>query len=346
MKQVVVLFFLVFLIGVSHASRFVVAGVINNGRDAFIASSKDDPLSPFTDNKVNNIFGFAVGDGLPLSGGNVNTPPFAAMLAAKGYIDYTTKSSFSYTDFDGLAAAFAFLYFGIGEYCEGNGVPGFQENTADTIIQFRNYTQTTFLPLTYYINSSTGTYGVQLTESTGLFTLKCRANANDRVDSGITISAFAVKCDVILNATLFWSTTTNCSDSNRYIGLLAYLASAAADTTDLNSNPDADGQNAFYDQTKSTFFKFVNKVEIVDILQDHNITASLLSVTENFTLPNVIKDIRRVIFSFLSPKSNNGNIYLWDPQIGVDPSIFGNASCMTKSLWIIIAMAIMALRYL
>jgi len=339
MKQVVVLFFLASLLGASNASRFVVTGIINNAKDAFIASSKSDPF--ITSDKLNNIFAFAVGHGLPINGG-INTPPFAAILAAKGYIDYTTKTQFSASDFTGVAAAFAFLYFGIGEYCEVNNVPGFQENTTDYIIQYKNYTQATFLPITNYINGST--YGVTLAESSGLFTLKCRASTDDRMDGGITISAYSVKCDVIINATSFWASSTNCSDSNRYIGLAAYLAAAAADTTDLNSNPDTDGQNAFYDSAKDTFFKFLTKVNVA--LQDHNITASVISVHENFTLPDVIKDVRRVIFSFLSPKSNNGNIFLWDPQIGIDPSILSNASYMSKSIWMIIAMAIMALLYL
>jgi len=341
MKQVVVLFFLASLIGISYASRFLIQGLIDDNKDAFIASCKGDPL--ITSNNENNIFAFAVGHGLPINGG-INTPPFAAILAAKGYIDYTTTSQFTYSDFTGLAAALAFLYYGVGEYCEVNNIPGFQENTADYIIQYRNYTQSNFLPLATYINGTT--YGVTLTESTGLFTLACRACTDDRIDGGITISAYSVKCDVTINATQFWAPVTSCNDTNRYPGLVAYIAVAAANTTDLNANPDASGQNAFYDDTADTFFKFLTKVNVVDILQEYNITASILSVQQNFSLPTIIKDIRRVIFSFLSPKSNNGNIYFWDPQVGVNPSVLSNASYMPKSIWMIIAMAIMALLYL
>jgi len=306
MKQVVILFFLASLLGVSYASRFIITGIINDAKDAFIASSKSDPI--FTSNEENNIFAFAVGDSIPVDGG-INTPPFAAILAAKGYIDYTTKTQFSYTDFNGVAAAFAFLYFGIGEYCEVNNVPGYQENSTDYVIQYKNYTQATFAPLTNYINGTT--YGVTLTESSGIFTLKCRACTDDRMDGGITVSAYSVKCDVLINATLFWAPSTLCPVANRYVGLVAYMASAAADTTDLDANPDADGQNAFYDSAQDTFFKFLNKVTVSDILQDYDIVASVISVHESFPLPDAIKDIRRVFFSFLSPKSNNGNIFFF-----------------------------------
>jgi len=341
MKQVVVLFFLASLLGASNASRFLISEVINNAQDAFVASSKSDPF--ITSNNLNNLFAFAVGHSLPIDGG-ISTPPFAAILAAKGYIDYTAKTSFSVSDFNGVAAAFAFLYFGIGEYCEVNNVNGFQETSTDYIIQYKNYTQATFLPIALNVNGSI--YGITLAESTGLFTLKCRASTDDRIDGGITISAYSVKCDVIINATSFWAPSTACLDTNRYIGLVAYLAAAAADTSSLNT-PDTTGQNAFYDSTKDTFFKFLNKVDVTDLLQEYDIVASIQSVNQNFsTLPNVIKDVRRVIFSFLSPKSNGGNIYFWDPQIGIDPSILSSASYMSKSIWMIIAMALMALLYL
>jgi len=338
MKLAIALFVLVSLIGV-NSLRVVVANTTPDKTAAYIVSSKSIP--GLTSDTENNIFAFAMGHAIPLVG--LSTPPFAAVLAAQGYVDYTQKTAIDSTIFNGVATAFGFLYFGIGEYCETNMIPGYQENSTDVIIQYKNYTQATFLPLT--VGNNGNTYSAVLQDSTGLFTLACRASTDTtRVDSGLTLGPFDIKCDITVNATNFWSQTTTCSASNRYIGAVAYLGSASTNTSNLQT-PGTDGQSGVFSSTSQSFFKFLTKVNVTDIAAVSAVTADIISITETFpnVLPNAIKDVRRIIFSFLSPKSSGGNIFVWDPNPGVDSNIFGSASSVIVSFWMMAAIIAIAL---
>jgi len=335
MKQAIIT--LCFLVSLISCDRFIYSAITPDKETAFIVSSKN---IPGVSNSDNNIFVYAMGHHIPLA--NINTPPFAAVLAADGYIDYTSQLSFSASDFNGVAAAFAFLYFGIGEYCEGNGIPGYQQNSADTVIQYKNYTQTTFANI---VGSNTGNvYSASLADTSGLFTLNCRASVNTRNDSGLTLGPYDVKCDVIVNATNFWAASTTCSDKNRYLGVIVYLAAASVNTSTLKSPVDSTGQNGFYTSTKNAYFKYMEQVNVDGPNAGiYNVTADIMDVTENFPgLPSSISQIQRIIFSFLSPKSNGGNVYSWDPNLGVADTVLGSSSTIFVSFWLMFASIVIA----
>jgi hypothetical protein len=331
MKQLITLALLL-LVGAVYC-RYPFYGTYGSGDDAYFATFKNIPHLGLP----NNVFAFATGHYIPLA--NINSPPFLAVLAAQGEIDFTSRQSIDSTIFSGVAEAFVFFYEAVGEYCEVNNITGFQENSTDYLIQAKTYDKATFLPITAVFNSSTSVFSTVLTESTGLFTLSCRAADADRVDSGVQVGPYGVKCDVLLNTTNFWATTTNCSNTNRYVGVSAYVATAAVDTTYLKVSTGTDGQYAIQSATKNSYFKYVSNVSVSGVIA--NVTADIRTLNFQGTLPDAVKDVRRVIFSFLRPKSDGGNIYFWDPTLEVSTTVLAAANSISASFSMIFAMTTM-----
>jgi len=304
-----------------------------------ISSLKLDVSDPANVGKPNNAIVFAVGNEFPTVP-PTPCPPFGAITFTRGTTNAPITSSFNSLDVL-LRTQFGIIwvYDALGEYCEQNGQPGYQPielfpNSYDTLIRANTWNQGTYVMVS---GNATDFVWTKLSDTSGTFTLFCRASGKTRLDSGINIGPYSMKCDVIINSTNYWSQNStlvnNCSDSNRHLALLVYAAGVVVNTPD-NSNitsRDTNGQsNIAFDDNKS-FFKWKTTL-YNEWNQTYGVSAFIApaSAAEVANAPSAFKSIKRVIYSFLSSKAD-GNIFTWDPEFAFDQGFVDSSSSVLFS---------------
>jgi hypothetical protein len=190
-----------------------------------------------------------------------------------------------------------------------------------------------------------------MTDTTGVFTFTCRIGTEDRQDGGITVGPYSMKCDVIIDATNYWSTATAaglCPNNKRFVGLLAYVATADATidvSATINNNQDAQGQGYVDFNDGKSFLKWKKTFEDGASGSSYDVNAQQTDVTDNTNLPAGTGAVTKLIFSFLSPKSVT-NVFVWDPELGIDiTKVDSSASPVVASYLLAVMLGLLALVY-
>jgi len=244
------------------------------------------------------------------------------------------------TQFNGAATGMIWAYSNLGEYCETNNVPGYQPGQ-DQLIQEVPWDHANWNRV--YAGLENGVYWATLNESRGIFTFSCRVSGANRLDGGLTVNPYSLKCDVKVDATNFWAASTNCSDDKRYIGLLAWIAAGHYDNTNSVNTPDSSGQAGITFGGSQSFFRWKPTFEDTVHGQSYDVNAQVVTLFDG-TLPNCPSetgDVRVGIFSFLSPKSQT-SVFFWDPEMGVNSDLDSSAP-INQVVYAMIAMMLVFL---
>jgi len=281
-----------------------------------------------------------------------NYPPYLSLTFVKG--ESSPDANDPGKQWDLSVAGLIWTYAALGEYCDVNGQEGYQPNSTDYLISAATWKDTTWRPVTSGQRSTaTGNiYWARLVDTTGTFTYECRLSGDKRVDNGITVQPFSLKCDIVLNMTSFWSNDAgnvkNCNDSNRYPVLLSYLAAASANIQNGRvSNTDKEGQNGVVVNGGDALFKWKHVFEDADTGVEHSVNAQVTDITADFTFPTQVKAVKQIIFSFISPKSSTNN-YNWDPEYGINPDVEDTASAgsVLQAVFSVVIVLVAALSWL
>jgi len=290
---------------------------------AWVGSTKY-PKGQVPSGATQNLLAIVMGHAVP--GTLIPTPPYISVTFAEGKDTVTATGD----QFQGAVTGLIWAYSDLGEYCETNGVPGYQP-FEDTLIHFNTWYEAIWNPM--YAGVNNNNYYATLNDSTGTFTFSCRVSADSRTDSGLTVDPYTLKCDVTVDATNYWAPVTSCPDSSRYIALLAYLVGVKIDDTTNGTLNQADstGQTGITLDSAKSFFKWKTSFEDKISGQSYDVNAQLIN--SNGTMPNSpteATDVKIVIFSFLSPKSQT-NVFFWDPTMGVNGAVVDPATSSTTA---------------
>jgi len=275
--------------------------------------------------------------------------PYTAVAHVKGSYDlntYTTgtKSATSLTaDASGAVVAWAFV--AIGEFCNVDGAPGFQPANGDALINYflapAGAIPTGYRSSGWIDRSPTGinVYHGSVASSLNNFNTSCRVSAADTTYQGFAVSAFDFKCDLTIDYTGLWSTNAtainNCTDDNRYIGVMLDVVGAAFDVdvniADLNTAiANSQTGNKIRFNAGKLEFSWANFIQAgasktTVAAVNHAVLATYITDDTQVTY-GAAATAKQIIFTFDSPKSSGNNVYMWDPQITVLDGVGGSSS--------------------
>jgi hypothetical protein len=287
--------------------------------------------------------------------------PYTAVAYVKGSVDLQTYKTSSGADVTGLTAdasggVVAWAFVAIGEFCNIDGVAGYQETGAagDQIIGYflaplgSNYKSSGWVQ-----SNPTGanSYHASVESSLGNFNTSCRVYAANSVYQGHPISSYDYKCDVRVDYTGLWSTDAvkinGCTDDNRYIGVMLDVVGAAFDVdvavTDLNkaiTNSPA-GNKIQFNSGKLEFswanFIQAGATSASVVGAAHAVVATFLKDdSANITYAGAAT-AKQIIFSFDTPKSSGNNVFMWDPQTTVLDRAPGSSSSVVVMLGLLMS---------
>jgi len=250
---------------------------------------------------------------------------------------YTSRPDQVNVDAAGAVVAWAFT--DLVEFCDLNGVEGYQKGTTDTVINI--------IPGSIALwSSSCGTFTEPQTglpayfgsvQSLGAnFNTTCLVFPSDTGSKklgpiGRSVSRYDFKCGVTLDMTGLWNTTSSCSDGNRKVGLVLSIAAASFDldvtVANLNgANPDSPDGNSVSFGGGKLIYKWDN-FHTSPAAHGQITGARGVVVAEYFGVGNTTYNgaatVNQVIFSFSTPKSSGKDLYYWDPTIEAVPTSSG-----------------------
>jgi hypothetical protein len=264
-------------------------------------------------------------------------------VAAAANVDAETYSNraVDQVTVDAGGAVVAWAFVALGEFCDVDGVEGFQVRNganADYIINYflaplATYTQT--CGVTTEPQTGLPAYYSTITSVLNIFQTTCYVFENNtgtqNLFNGRQISNYDFKCNVRINYAGLWSTNASavngCPDTQRKIGLLLNVAGSAfdfeykqgsalnragANTPDGNSLTFSGGKlrfrwdNYFVSPGTPGGVTGSKRAVVAAYLQAGDATYKGASAVESF------------IFSFAKPKSDPNDEYFWDPTINVN----------------------------
>jgi len=286
-------------------------------------------------------------------GKNLGGYPWTAVGYVRGDYDldyYNGKLDRVNVDASGAVVAWAFI--ALGEFCDNNGREGFQIGSSDYIIKY--FLGSDGAPYNQFcgvgIDNITGEQSYfSSIESTNtifpnlkVFNTTCRIFPRDTANlyNGRYVSRYQFKCDLTIDYTGLWSLdpleVRGCSDDKRKIGILVNILGSKFDadvTVDSNFNRFSgnrpDGESVSFNSGKlkfswdNYFLKVPNRGSTVGTAGrvTYGYWADGNSSSATYQGASVVKT---VIFSFSTPKSENKNIFYWDPAINVNSSPYSS----------------------
>jgi len=302
-------------------------------------------------NAVGDIFAAAMG---------YNIAGFRFPWTAVGYvrgsasvkvdIDSYGNRSLDSVNVDAAGAVVAWAWTALGEFCDKDGVPGYQPGGLDYIYNyyyapFYLYTQTcgaTVDPV-----SGRPSYYASIQNVGGHFNTSCYVFPNDVFRRDRTVSRYHFKCDVNINYATLWDTNATriagCPDTQRKVGILLNVAGAAFDVdvrvSNLNS-PTPNSENRISFGAGALAFAWDNYYYRSDTFGTITGLRAAVRATYLQTGQATYAGATRteaIIFAFDTPKSANKNFYYWDPTTQIA------ASTSTVASLFMIMLALIAL---
>jgi len=253
--------------------------------------------------------------------------PWAAMGYVKGSVDMSAYSSqpSNQVVVDASGAVMFWAWVAVGEYCNVDGVPGYQSGGGDYIIYYYDSTQANAVGGFTETCSKTAnadgsnSYTANVQTTTGNYFLhRCTVVDEAHVQNSVTIDDYSVKCDIAINYTALWATSAllvkGCTDGNRYVGAVLDVAASAFAVTVKNANLASmtsltSGALSF--NWPNTYYRDSTPLGFTGAIG--TVTASYVSSGSNAYAGATLSE--RIIFSFDQPKSTGTGIYTWDPTI-------------------------------
>jgi hypothetical protein len=333
------LFALLSLIALSYSSELESAqsvvtarsiAVAQTASDCYIVSSK---YQTRPQGASGDIFAAAMGTGI---GGF----PYTGLGYISGNVDLDFyNGTLAKVNIDAQAAVTAWAFVALGEFCDNNGVEGYQPGTTDYILNYFYAPTATFtqqcgqtidavsgLPSYYSSIQSNPAPGSVVNN----FNTSCYVFPNDVNRAGRSVGAYTYKCDVRVDYSNLWTlfNPLNCPDDRRKIGLMLNIAGAAYDADiSISNNFNRAGAN-IADAERITFgggrlsFVWDNYVRETSIFSgttgsQSRVTYGYLQNNGTTASYNGATVVEQVIFSFATPKSAGKNLFYWDPSITV-----------------------------
>jgi len=316
-----------------QSGRILIAGStgdnINQDKTCFLISAKYN-VTPTN----------AVGD-LVFAAMGYNIAGFKFPWTAVGYIrgsasvkvDASTDGGKPLTTIsaEAQAAVAAWAWTELVEFCDNNGVEGFQFNpSGDSVI---NRIPAWLGSFTLDCGASPGRYYATIQSlpiggaTNSNFNTTCEVFASPTTKNGKLISNYHMKCDLNLDVSNLWyAFPTACPDTKRKFGIALVVAGAAFDvnvqTSNLNS-VGGTGENQVTFNSGALAFAWDNYYKKpAGFKGTVGVVGGVKAVYFNNT--NVeyagAKAAAVVLFSFDSPKSAGTNYFYWDPTTKVTAS--------------------------
>jgi len=328
---------LFFVASLCASQRYLAAGQV--GSDAtqdsvyYILSANYDtrPASA-----VGDVFAGVMG--YKLGATFLSNYPYTAVAYVKGSVDLQKYKTSSGADVSGLTAdasggVVAWAFVAIGEFCNIDGVAGYQETGAagDQIIGYFLAPLGSPFKSSGWVESNPTSYHASVESLGGNFNTSCRVYATNSVYQGNPISSYDYKCDVKIDYTGLWSTNAvainGCTDANRYIGVMLDIVGASFDVdvsvTDLNKAiSNSPSGNYIQFNSGKLQFAWANFIQAgatsgTVVGAAHAVVATFLKDdSANVTYAGAATS-KQIIFSFDTPKSSGNNVFMWDPQTTV-----------------------------
>jgi hypothetical protein len=266
--------------------------------------------------------------------------PYTAVAYVKGQVDLNTYKTASGANIQGLTAdasggVCAWAFIAIGEFCNKDGVAGYQDTgaTGDQIIGYFTAPLGSDYRSSGWIDTTNGvkSYHASVESSLSNFNTSCRVFAANTAYQGQTKSAYDFKCDVKIDYTNLWSTNAvainGCTDDNRYVGVMLDIVGAAFDINvqveDLNKaiQNSATGNKIQFNSGKLEFswanFIQAGTTPTTVVAANHAVIASFIKDDSTDINYAAAATAKQIIFTFDTPKSSGNNVFMWDPQTTV-----------------------------
>jgi len=357
----VVLFCLI-SVALSKSARFLATG--HSGSDTtqnsvywFLSANYQEKPASATGDVFAALMGYQLGSGV------LTSYPYAAVAHVQGAVDLNTDTTGGETTTDLTASAsaqvVAWAFIAIGEFCNVDGVVGYQPKVGgDYII---NYFSAPLgaLPTGYksdgysYVVNGANSYVASVESAGGNFNTSCRVYDKDTTYNGHPVSSYDFECDVAIDYKGLWSVDATqllgCTDDNRYIGVLIDVVGASfdADVTVVDLNAAiANSQNS----NKISFnggkleFSWANylkvgatKATVAGV--NHAVVATYLTADTQISYSGATT-AQQIIFTFDTPKSAGNDFFLWDPQTTVKNAIDSSSSVVALFSLVFLSLAL------
>jgi len=332
-------------------------GILNN-RVCYIVSAEYAVIP--NQSITGDVFGAAMGLNIPLTSALY---PWTILGYVRGSVDATTYPStgtLSQVQVDAQANVVAWSYYALGEYCDANGIEGYQPGAVDYIINYYTAPEA----LLYDFNCGTQNdpitgdvsyFGSIQTTGSNIFNNSCRVFPKNTtvMRNGRIVSPYDFKCDIRIDYSTLWTNNSalikGCPDTQRKIGLLVNIAAGSFDvsTTVANLNNAVantpDGQRLTFSAGRLQFAwdnYYVKTTSFPSITGVNGaVTATSLGVQtlDSSTTIYGVRAVEQVIFTFDAPKSA-GTLYYWDPTT----SVMGTGAGVTGAAFSMLVMCFVA----
>jgi len=319
------------------SDRFVWAGVLGDdafqNKSCYLVSAQYDTRPTGATGDV-----FAAAMGYNIAGYKF---PWTALGYVRGNVDLTNYSNtYDRLNVDAQAAVVAWSFTQIGEFCDSNGIEGFQPNTSDKILFYFNSDKNGLglIPVLYdqscgtiTLNGVTGYYSSIQSRpvppaTNSNFNTTCVLFKNYAIRNGRNIGNYDFKCDVHIDYSNLWADAfaQGCPDNQRKIGLLFNIVGAAASfdldvrvrnlntagTNSVNRVSFGGGVLAF---TWENFHHRASSFTSVGGIKSA-VTATWISTNTGTVSYKAATRAESIIFTFAQSKAD-GNYFYWDPTI-------------------------------